>query len=611
MQRLNAFLVALFVTLGALIQTASADDDVSVWCGNDTVGRSAAVSAVCTLRSRTAASIDPNNITIATDSGTRLNYNYVSFETKYNTSVVLFLLQQGGKSHPNDSAREIQKLIAFEGKRQFGFYTFADEIEKVAPIGSDQQQLAAALDVRRFRKPDTKLYTAIDAGLDDLAAIPATRRTLIVLGDGSSGRERLYEDQVVEKSLRLDIPIFTMAFTDNRADQSIKDGLNSLRRLARETGGVFEDAGPTRTISPDFLDRFYHYVENGGEAEVTTGGITAGNRLDFDLRLTNGRPIKVPDVPVRASGGVVTAAKPAEVSGGGATTSTAAAATQDEASSASSTSSSDTEPADSGSAGESETAAVSEEQDASARDDESSSSEEEETQLAAFLDDPVGWAQDNPFPAISALVAILGLGALGLIVMLRPRAPSDGFADEPYDPYAAPDIVPEPAVIQVAGGGGGFDETVMMGGGPHHYAEDVVVPSDREVTVPETTGDSGGDWAGGGSYDRPSPQPVPATGSQKVYAYLEFLDSDSTRAPISATNVRIGRHRDNDICIANHSVHRQHAVIFRDSNGAFVIRDLGTKNGVVVNNVRCSQTALNDGDVIELGEVRLRYSVNG
>ncbi|MEL7048895.1 MAG: FHA domain-containing protein, partial [Pseudomonadota bacterium] len=77
-----------------------------------------------------------------------------------------------------------------------------------------------------------------------------------------------------------------------------------------------------------------------------------------------------------------------------------------------------------------------------------------------------------------------------------------------------------------------------------------------------------------------------------------------------ATNVRLGRHRDNDICIANHSVHRQHAVILQDSDGQFAIRDLGTKNGIVVNNVRCSQVKLNDGDVIELGEVRLRYVAN-
>lgn len=598
LQRLGVFLVAVLMASAGLAPAGHADDDVSVWCGNDTVGRPAAVTAVCTLRSRTPATIDANNISIATASGSRLNYNYVSFEPKYNTSVVLFLLQQGGKSHPNDSAREISKLITFEGKRQFGFYTFAEEIEKVAPIGSDQQQISAALDVRRVRRPDTKLYTAIDAGLDDLAAVPATRRTLVLLGDGSSGRERLYEDQVVQKSQRLDIPIFTMAFTDNRSDQSIKDGLETFRRLARETGGVFEDAGPSRTISQEFLDRFYHYVENGGEAEITTSGIAAGNRLDFDLRLSNGRPITVADVPVRAGGGVVTAAVPAAVAASGGTDSGGSAG--------SSASSSDTGKT-SDDSGETRTALADDEPSKTEEDETAADTEEEETQLAEFLDNPVAWAQDNPFPAISALVAILGLGALGLIVMLRPRAPSETFADQPYDPYGAPDIVPEPAVIQVAGAGGGFDKTVMLGGGPGHHSEDVIVPSDREVTVPESSPNlGGGDWRG----EEQGYPAAPAAGSQKVYAYLEFLDSDSTRAPISATNVRIGRHRDNDICIANHSVHRQHAVIFREPDGAFLIRDLGTKNGVIVNNVRCSQTVLNDGDVIELGEVRLRYSVN-
>jgi pSer/pThr/pTyr-binding forkhead associated (FHA) protein len=102
--------------------------------------------------------------------------------------------------------------------------------------------------------------------------------------------------------------------------------------------------------------------------------------------------------------------------------------------------------------------------------------------------------------------------------------------------------------------------------------------------------------AGGGR--RPDP----------VYGWLQLLDADSTKVPVTATTVRIGRHPDNDICLPNKTVHRQHAVLHKTTNGAFVIRDLGTKNGLIVNGKRCSEHTLADNDLIELGEVRLRFA---
>jgi len=97
---------------------------------------------------------------------------------------------------------------------------------------------------------------------------------------------------------------------------------------------------------------------------------------------------------------------------------------------------------------------------------------------------------------------------------------------------------------------------------------------------------------------------------EHVYAWLQFLDATSTRVPIGATNVRIGRHSDNDICLQNNSVHRQHAVLHMSHDKKFVIRDLGTANGVVVNSQKISQKELSDGDLIELGEVRARFFAN-
>jgi hypothetical protein len=72
---------------------------------------------------------------------------------------------------------------------------------------------------------------------------------------------------------------------------------------------------------------------------------------------------------------------------------------------------------------------------------------------------------------------------------------------------------------------------------------------------------------------------------------------------------RIGRHRDNDIRLADRSVRRRHAVIERTPDEAFLIVDVSGRNGggVRVNGQRTERVQLSDGDVIELGRARLKF----
>jgi hypothetical protein len=102
-----------------------------------------------------------------------------------------------------------------------------------------------------------------------------------------------------------------------------------------------------------------------------------------------------------------------------------------------------------------------------------------------------------------------------------------------------------------------------------------------------------------------------ALGEHPVYGWLDMLDGNASRYPLQTTNVRIGRHRDNDICLLNDSISRRHAVLHFDAEKrTFVITDLGGGNGVVVNKVKQQSHDLNDGDLVELGEVRLRFRAN-
>ncbi len=92
--------------------------------------------------------------------------------------------------------------------------------------------------------------------------------------------------------------------------------------------------------------------------------------------------------------------------------------------------------------------------------------------------------------------------------------------------------------------------------------------------------------------------------------YLEFRD-ESERPPvaITATSMRIGRHLDNDLCLDDPSVSRHHAEVHRRRDGSFTITDLDSLNGVYVKDKQVKNASLGEGDAVEVGDVRLRFTL--
>ncbi|MFZ1324850.1 MAG: FHA domain-containing protein [Candidatus Contendobacter sp.] len=75
------------------------------------------------------------------------------------------------------------------------------------------------------------------------------------------------------------------------------------------------------------------------------------------------------------------------------------------------------------------------------------------------------------------------------------------------------------------------------------------------------------------------------------------------RSPLS----RLGRVVDNDLCFDNNSVSGHHAEVYHLPDGTFQICDLQSTNGTRVNGRQIQTQALQHGDVVELGEVRLHF----
>lgn len=89
---------------------------------------------------------------------------------------------------------------------------------------------------------------------------------------------------------------------------------------------------------------------------------------------------------------------------------------------------------------------------------------------------------------------------------------------------------------------------------------------------------------------------------------LEIMVSGAQvdRFTLDDPRVMIGRHERNDVSLDNRFVSRHHALLVSREDAIYVV-DLQSTNGTYVNASPVTRHALRDGDVIQIGNYRLRY----
>ncbi len=94
----------------------------------------------------------------------------------------------------------------------------------------------------------------------------------------------------------------------------------------------------------------------------------------------------------------------------------------------------------------------------------------------------------------------------------------------------------------------------------------------------------------------------------KASAWLEVLEglNKGDKIFITSSGISIGRKKGNDLVLEDALVSREHARIEQDLSG-FSIRDLGSKNGVLVNNNLVESVSLKNGDIIRIGSTVFRF----
>ena len=83
------------------------------------------------------------------------------------------------------------------------------------------------------------------------------------------------------------------------------------------------------------------------------------------------------------------------------------------------------------------------------------------------------------------------------------------------------------------------------------------------------------------------------------------IDGHQRIVPLSAPEIRFGRSSDNEVVLPDYSVSRRHATVRREDD-TWTIYDLGSTNGVQINQESVDSSPIRAGDVLKIGVFELR-----
>jgi pSer/pThr/pTyr-binding forkhead associated (FHA) protein len=100
-------------------------------------------------------------------------------------------------------------------------------------------------------------------------------------------------------------------------------------------------------------------------------------------------------------------------------------------------------------------------------------------------------------------------------------------------------------------------------------------------------------------------------GKSQLQASLLVQNGDfaGLRYPLAAEETLIGRNPTTDITLVDDGISREHTMIlFDEVDDSYTIEDLQSTNGTKVNGKRVRSAVLSDGDEIQIGHTRFRFS---
>ena len=216
-----------------------------------------------------------------------------------------------------------------------------------------------------------------------------------------------------------------------------------------------------------------------------------------------------------------------------------------------------------------------------------------------------------------------------VITAISSGAPAEPAVEEPFAPpplmaepvdSMAPLVADEEAAVTLppppAFGGYDFGSTKRMdaaeGDGDATHLDGPAPDDDIDVADPHAGDDI--HEAPTGTYDLPPVPPAPQasvsfeedelSGATRILARPRFVEVENGASgrehALALGRTSIGRASDNLVHLLDEAVSRHHAEVVPGPRG-YLLRDLGSENGIYVNGERAPEHVLRDGDVVQIG----------
>ena len=403
-------------------------------------------------------------------------------------TAILILVDTSDPARQNvvaENQKIIRHLLGMAGPHdQIGLASFDKTLRLEAPPGATPDVILTASGNLRATGKTTELYRSVLAAIAILKKIQADRKAIYLMSDGLAEDQAYFHQDVVKAAKTSGVVITSLGFPRSVA-QSV--GLQTLRRLSEETGGIYVESDDNFLLPDDFLGRPFDSLDNGGRFTVSVPDLIPSDKdkttLEININTGTGSKHAVISLAAFLPEQVVPVMEPA----------TSVAATQPPAPAA------------------------------------------QPPVRIITREAPV--EPDYFWSWYLVLVALIFL----LILVIT-----------------------------------AFFMTVYRQG------------KKKSSTTTYAAG------------------PV----DHKPYAYLVLQDETKKRYPITRTTWRLGRGSDNEMTLQDNSVSRRHAEIHRDKGDVFTIFDLDSLNGVFVNSDKVQKQTLHEGDIIEIGDISLRFTLH-